>query len=86
MFLKRFRKMYMYLINFLVTRSLQTLVDTVVKLENTTKILNDTVDSLTFDIVGVTYSPTGSESKAVVDCKAGQGMELVICSKKFSYK
>lgn len=65
--------------------SLQTLVDTVVKLENSTKILNDTVDSLTFDIVGVTYSPTGSESKAVVDCKAGQGMELMICSKKFSY-
>lgn len=62
-----------------MTRSLQTLVDTVVKLENTTKILNDTVDSLTFDIVGVTYSPTGSESKAVVDCKAGQEMELVIC-------
>lgn len=59
--------------------SLQILVNTVVKLENSTKILNDTVDSLTFDIVGVTYSPTGSESRAVVDCKAGQGMELMIC-------
>lgn len=59
--------------------SLQILVNTVVKLENSTKILNDTVDSLMFDIVGVTYSPTGSESRAVVDCKAGQGMELMIC-------
>lgn len=72
------------MLSFLVSHSLQTLVNTVVKLENSTKILNDTVDSLTFDIVGVTYSPTGSESRAVVDCKAGQGMELMICSKKFS--
>lgn len=63
--------------------SLQTLVNIVVKLENSTKKLNDTVDSLTFDIVGVTHTPTGSESRAVVDCKAGQGMELIICSKTF---
>lgn len=59
--------------------SLQTLVNTVVKLENSTKKLNETVDSLTFDIVGVTYSPTGSESREVVDCKDGQGMALILC-------
>lgn len=47
------------------------MVDIVVKLENFIKILNDMVDFLIFDIVGVIYLLIGLELRVVVDCKDG---------------
>lgn len=47
------------------------MVDVVVKLENFIKILNDMVDFLIIDIVGVIYLLIGLELKVVVDCKVG---------------
>lgn len=61
--------------------SLKTLINTVVEIENSTKILNGTDDILNFDMDGTTFSPTGTQVAGIVDCDYGQGSDGPVCSK-----
>ncbi|XP_062607291.1 uncharacterized protein LOC134269086, partial [Saccostrea cucullata] len=62
-----------------LSKALQSLVNIVVELENSTRKINESNDILTFDMGGVKYSPSIQQATGIVVCGLGQGSDGPIC-------